>query len=405
MTEIHLKMPPGKKPAQQPAQQPPQQPPQQPAAWRGSGGPISFTLVVAGATMLLVGMLGLIWFWHAYVDQPPPPKAEMPSYLTMRPPSVFVTTPAQPILPDNGGTHAKERAYEEALAHETRQTYVPAKPASPEAASPKPASPEPVSPGAPPIVLPPVAAPDAPPWRRYAVAAPPAAGKPRVVIVIDDMGLDKKRTARVAALPGPLTLSYLTYADDLGAQTQAARRAGHELMLHVAMEPNDKSIDPGPNVLLTGAHAADIRQRLDWGLGRFQGYVGVNNHMGSRFTREEAGMDAVMREMAKRGLLFLDSRTSGKTVAAAAARRHRVPFEERNVFLDSVDVAGEAEARLKELESFAQSHGHAIAIGHPKDKTIAALAAWLPTLAEKGLVLSPVSAVVAEREAALYAKK
>ena len=401
MTDIHLKMPGGKKAGTQPAAQPAPPPStSSPAAWRGSGGPISLTLVVAGATMLLVGMLGLMWFWHAYVDQPPPPKADVPSYLTMRPPSVFVTTPAQPILPDNGGTHAKVRAYEEALAHETRQTYVPTKPDPPEPVSPE-APPAVLPPG----VLPPVAAPDAPPWRRYAVAVPPAAGKPRVVVVIDDMGLDKKRTARVAALPGPLTLSYLTYADDLGSQTQAARRAGHELMLHVAMEPNDKSIDPGPNVLLTGSHAADIRQRLDWGLGRFQGYVGVNNHMGSRFTREETGMDVVMQEMAKRGLLFLDSRTSGKTVAAAAARRHRVPFEERNVFLDSVDAAGEAEARLKELESFARSHGHAIAIGHPKDKTIAALAAWLPTLAEKGLVLSPVSAVVAERDAALYAKK
>ena len=402
MTEIRLKMPGGRKappaePKAGPKTDPSAQPAPQPAAWRGSGGPISLSLVVVGAIMLLAGLLGLVWFWHAYFDQPPPPQAASPSYLTMRPPSVFVTTPAQPILPDNGAAREKSRAYEEALAHEIRQTYVPvrvpAKPVLPESASP----PAAVSPAAPPTM--------APPWRRYAVAAPPADGKPRVVIVIDDLGIDKKRSARVVQLPGPLTLSYLTYANDLGPQTEAARAAGHELMLHVAMEPNDKSIDPGPNVLLTGSHAADVRQRLDWGLARFQGYVGVNNHMGSRFTRDEAGMDVVMAEMSKRGLLFLDSRTSGHTVAAALAQRHRVPFEERNVFLDSVDVAGEAAARLKELESVARSHGHAIAIGHPKDKTIAALAAWLPTLAEKGLVLSPVSAVVAERDAALYAKK
>ncbi len=395
MTEIHLKMPGGQK-ANPPAQPAPQSSPH-PAAWRGSGGPISLTLVVVGGTMLLAGILGLVWFWHAYIDQPPPPPpAATPSYLTMRPPSIFVTTPARPIFPDNGGADEKKRAYEEALAHEIRQTYVPAKLVSPE---PAPAT---VPLAAPPVVAPPDAG--QPPWRRHAVAAPPAAGKPRVVIVIDDMGLDRKRSARVAGLPGPLTLSYLTYASDLAAQTEAARAAGHELMLHVSMEPNDKSVDPGPNVLLAGSHAADIRQRLDWGMARFQGYVGVNNHMGSRFTRDEAGMEVVMAELARRGLLFLDSRTSGHTVAAAVAQRHRVPFEERNVFLDSVDVAGEAISRLKEMESFARGHGHAIAIGHPKDKTIDALAAWLPTLAEKGLVLSPVSAVVAAREAILHAK-
>lgn len=402
MTDIPLRLPNGKKPPPPEAGKanPPAQPPLHPAAWRGSGGPISLTLVVVGATMLLIGILGLAWFWFEYLDAPPappPPQAATPSYLTTRPPSVFVTTPARPILPDNGAAKGTSRAYEEALSHDIRQTYVPAKIAATTPAT------APATSAAPPPISPPDQS--ALPWRRFAVAATPANGKPRVVIVIDDMGLDKKRSARAAGLPGPLTLSYLTYANDLPAQTEAARRAGHELMLHVGMEPNDKSIDAGPNVLLTGSHAADIRQRLDWGLARFQGYVGVNNHMGSRFTRDEGGMEVVMAEMAKRGLLFLDSRTSGHTVAAALAERHRVPFEERNVFLDSVDQAGEAELRLKELEAFARGHGRAIAIGHPKDKTLDALAAWLPTLAEKGLVLSPLSAVVAEREETRQAKK
>ncbi|MSO85776.1 MAG: divergent polysaccharide deacetylase family protein [Rhodospirillales bacterium] len=206
-------------------------------------------------------------------------------------------------------------------------------------------------------------------------------------------------------MPGPLTLSFLTYANDLPEQTRDARANGHELMLHVAMEPNDKSVDPGPNVLLVGQDANEIRKSLEWGLARFEGYVGVNNHMGSRFTRDPAGMTVVMEELARRGLLFLDSRTSGKTVAAALAARHRVPFEERNVFLDAEDRPGEAEARLKELEVLARRHGHAIAIGHPKEKTLAALAAWLPSLASKNLVLSPLSAVVRAPEETRAAKQ
>ena len=78
----------------------------------------------------------------------------------------------------------------------------------------------------------------------------------------------------------------------------------------------------------------------------------------------------------------------------ASVGSHRVPFEERNVFLDAEDRPGEAEMRLKELESLARRHDHAIAIGHPKERTLEALAAWLPTLAGKGLALVPLSAVV-----------
>ncbi len=124
-----------------------------------------------------------------------------------------------------------------------------------------------------------------PPWRRYAVAFPEAGTRPMVVIVIDDLGLDRKRTARAIGLKGPLTLSFLAYAEDLKEQTAIARDAGHELLLHVGMEPISESVDPGPNVLLTGLGSEEIRRLLEWNLGQIEGYVGINNHMGSLLTR------------------------------------------------------------------------------------------------------------------------
>ncbi len=382
-----------------------------------------------GAAALAVVATGL-WLWRGAPEPAPAPEgasADKPPtawYLTQRPPSILVTAtggagrpdekpgadnaagslgfgapaPGRPIFPDDEEAKNRGRAYEEALAREVRRTYVPARPgrgATLDARGDSPAR------AVPPVPL----DPSLPPWRRYAVAPPDALGKPRVVVVIDDMGIDRARSGIAARLPGPLTLSFLTYANDLPEQTRDARARGHELMLHVAMEPNDKSIDPGPNVLLVGQSAAELRKSLEWGLGRFEGYVGVNNHMGSRFTRDAAGMTVVMGELAKRGLLFLDSRTSGHTVAAALAQRHQVPFEERNVFLDAEDRPGEAEARLKELEALARSHGHAIAIGHPKEQTLGALATWLPTLAGKGLVLSPLSSVVRAPEETRAAKR
>jgi hypothetical protein len=365
-----------------------------PAKAKGRTGNRRVLALGLGGAALGAVIAGL-WLWWAASESVPAPsdaaegRPRTPWYLTQRPPSILVTEPERPIFPDDEDARNRGHAYEEALAREVRRTHVPARVAPSEIRA------------MPPVPLDPAL----PPWRRYAVVPPEALGKPRVVVVIDDMGIDRARSARAAHLPGPLTLSFLTYANDLPEQTRDARARGHELMLHVAMEPNDKSIDPGPNVLLVGQSAADLRKSLEWGLSRFEGYVGVNNHMGSRFTRDAAGMTVVMEELAKRGLLFLDSRTSGHTVAAALAQRHHVPFEERNVFLDAEDRPGEAETRLKELEALARRHGHAIAIGHPKEQTLGALATWLPTLADRGLVLSPLSSVVRAPEDMRAAKR
>ncbi|HYE49282.1 MAG TPA: divergent polysaccharide deacetylase family protein, partial [Azospirillaceae bacterium] len=118
-------------------------------------------------------------------------------------------------------------------------------PAAPE----PPRRPEPVREAAP---LPPVPPPPEgePAWRRFAVPAPPADGRPRIVLVIDDMGPDRRRSDRVVALPGPVTTAWLPYARDLAAQTRAARAAGHELIVHMPMEPGGGD-DPGPDALRT----------------------------------------------------------------------------------------------------------------------------------------------------------
>ena len=103
------------------------------------------------------------------------------------------------------------------------------------------------------------------------------------------------------------------------------------------MEPLNNLLDPGPNVLLTASPPEIILRRLRWGLGRFEGYVGINNHMGSLFTSNIVGMQVVMRELKRRGLLFLDSRTSGKTIGAAIAKEYGVPVTQRNIFLDNIN--------------------------------------------------------------------
>jgi hypothetical protein len=233
-----------------------------------------------------------------------------------------------------------------------------------------------------------------PAWLRFAVPAAPANGRPLVAVVLDDLGLDRTRTAAAIRLPGPLTLSFMTYARDLPQQTEAARRAGHELLLHVPMEAVDRREAPGPHALYTSLSREAILDRLRWGLDRFSGYVGINNHMGSRFTGDARAMAPVMAELHARGLVFLDSRTTARSTGIELAAADGVPHAARDVFLDD-DLAPAAIARqLTLLEHLAKRHGSAIAIGHAHDPTLAVLAAWLPTLPAKGLALEPISAVV-----------
>lgn len=265
-------------------------------------------------------------------------------------------------------------------------------------------APAPLLPAAiPPALLPGAGLPlplDQQPWRRNAVATADPRGRPMIAIVIDDLGLDRRNADRVAQLPGPLTLSFMTYAHDLAAQTQAARAAGHELMVHVPMQPLDGELNAGFNVLRSDLPPGMLLRRIDWALSRFDGYVGINNHMGSRFTADGSGMAVLFAELRRRGLLFLDSRTTPATVGGAVAARYGVPFATRNIFLDNEASAEAVWAQLTKVEADARRTGFAVAIGHPHDGTIAALALWLPTLSQRGFALVPISRIVERNVAA-----
>jgi polysaccharide deacetylase 2 family uncharacterized protein YibQ len=262
--------------------------------------------------------------------------------------------------------------------------------------------PPPASPALPPLK--PVAAPlpadrSAVAWRKYGVPVAQATDdrRPKIAVVIDDLGVDRARSDRSVALPGPLTMAWLPYAHDLPAQTAAARRAGHELLVHVPMDPRNRAItDPGPNALLIGLEPAELQRRIDWNLSQFGSYVGINNHMGSRFTGEVEAMAPVMRALRARGLVYLDSRTSSRSAAPTAAHEAGVPVVVRDVFIDHERTSEAVASALATVEEVARRNGRAIAIGHPRDVTIAALTRWLPRLEANGFRLVPLSAIVAE---------
>lgn len=233
-------------------------------------------------------------------------------------------------------------------------------------------------------------------WIRYATPAV-VTNQPRIAVVIDGLGVDRSATERAIALPPAVTLSFAAYASDLADQTASARRAGHELLLHVPMEPISVTAAMSAYGLGRNMPRDELVRRLRWDLARFDAYVGVDNHMGTEFAQDTPAMRVVMDELRRRGLLYLDARAVPTAPVAVAARDFGVPYAARDIFLDGEQAAISVDSRLAQLVKLARERGSAIAIGHAHDATLAALQRWVPTLSRQGVVLVPLTAVIKAR--------
>lgn len=245
-----------------------------------------------------------------------------------------------------------------------------------------------------PRVLQPVVAQEFPDWLQRPRAATERTvalsdRAPKIAVVIDDMGQDTEQGRRAITLPAAISLSFLPYPETAPALAREAHREGHEVLVHVPMEPIGTA-DPGPHALMTGLSAAENLQRLEWDLSRIAGFDGINNHEGSKFTADRAALEPVMSALAERQLFFLDSRTAPNTQVESVARQFGVASSSRDVFLDDTDRPDVIDAQLRATENVARAQGVAIAIGHPRINTLDALWRWCGELRSRGFVLIPV---------------
>jgi polysaccharide deacetylase 2 family uncharacterized protein YibQ len=200
---------------------------------------------------------------------------------------------------------------------------------------------------------------------------------------------------RIASWPYPVSGAVLPVLPGSGPAARALEESGKQVILHLPMEPRQyPRMQPGPGVVLRSHDEEQITRTVETDLESVPGAVGVSNHMGSAATADPRVMRAVARVLARRRLFFLDSRTTGATVAREAARQERVPAVSRRVFLDDVATEQAVGKALDELVLHARAEGFAVALGHPYPATLAVLERELPGLARRGVRLVPVGDLV-----------
>jgi polysaccharide deacetylase 2 family uncharacterized protein YibQ len=220
-----------------------------------------------------------------------------------------------------------------------------------------------------------------------------AAKMPVVAIVVGGLGVGAAKTAdAIMKLPPAVTLAFTPYGADPAKLAERARAQRHEILLQVPMEPFDyPDNDPGPQTLLTTLTAEQNIDRLYWHLSRFQGYAGIANFMGARFTAADAVMQPVIREAAKRGLGYLDDGSSPRSAAPALTAAQAMPFAKADFTIDAVPTSAEIDRTLLKLETLAKERGLAVGIASALPISIERLAVWIKTLDSRGIMLVPLT--------------
>ncbi|MBO0734107.1 MAG: divergent polysaccharide deacetylase family protein, partial [Methylocapsa sp.] len=240
------------------------------------------------------------------------------------------------------------------------------------------------------------------PSKAYARPAyPPGeqANFPRIALVVGGMGLASHITqSAISALPPAVTLAFAPYGSEVRRLSALARESGHEILLQVPMEPFNSHESSGPRTLLTSAGKAANLDNLAWLMSRFTGYTGITNFLGGKFTGDEKALMPVLREIAARGLLYLDDGSLSQTNAAALAPYAGVAATRADIVLDSVPQPEAVEGALKRLEVIAREKGTAIGVASALPVSIAAIGRYTRGLQTRGFSLIPLSAAIPSQQ-------
>jgi uncharacterized protein len=214
----------------------------------------------------------------------------------------------------------------------------------------------------------------------------------RVAIVIDDLGGESHISEEILQRDLPLTLSILPFGPHSKSLALEAHRKGKEVILHLPMEPHGyPRVRPGDGVLLYGMDRKALIEQLSKDIEALPFITGASNHMGSRLMEDPEKMKIIFSELKRRGLFFLDSRTTPQTVGLQTARSMGLKATERSVFLDHLQDEESIRQSLERLIQSSLSSGKAIGIGHPHEATMKVLKEMIPKMQARGIEIVPLS--------------
>ncbi|MDO9416724.1 divergent polysaccharide deacetylase family protein [Pararhizobium sp.] len=218
----------------------------------------------------------------------------------------------------------------------------------------------------------------------------------RIAIVVGGLGLSQTGTQRaIRELPEEITLGFAASGNSLQRWMQQARQGGHEILLQIPFEPFDyPDNNPGPNTLRVGLDAKQNLSQLHQSMAEITNYTGIMNFLGGRFLSDADALEPVMRDLSKRGLLFLDDGTSAQSLTGTLASTLRVPHAFGDVVLDGQINKTAILTKLDELERIALRKGTAIGTASAFDESVDAIAEWSAEAAKRGIEIVGVSAAV-----------
>jgi len=215
---------------------------------------------------------------------------------------------------------------------------------------------------------------------------------PRIAIVVDDLGQDRRIAEELLSLNAPLTFSILPLQTHSRRIAKTAHAEGREVILHLPLEPRGFPLkDPGTGALFVAMGDKELVRQLRKDLDAVPYIAGVNNHMGSRFMEHGEKVRLVLEELKGRGLFFLDSRTSSNSTGYRIARSLALRTGERNVFLDNETGVKDITAQVEQLIRIARKDGRAIGICHPYPSTVTVLKEMIPKIKAQGIEIVPLS--------------
>ncbi|TRZ94120.1 divergent polysaccharide deacetylase family protein [bacterium] len=207
--------------------------------------------------------------------------------------------------------------------------------------------------------------------------------KPKIAIVLDDWGYNLHNLKIAEEIKQPLTMSVLPNLDYSRTVCEELHKRGFEIILHLPMEPHEK-INLEKNTIMVSMDQDTIRNVINSDLTNVLYASGVSNHMGSAATENSATMTVVFKELKKKKLYFLDSFVSSHSVCHNLARKIKLRFARRDIFLDNQENASYIKNQISKLKSKAKIYGQAIGIGHDHKVTLEVLKEVLPKLEKEG---------------------